>query len=558
MFIQERITVTGMWKGLNQKNKLVAGFASVILLLIIVGAAALAYLNSSASRLTESLYRDVHGSSGQLLNAGLELQEASSALRAAWSAGTAEERGAWAESFRDRAASAAGLAQAALDGLPGGASAGSARGGLPTPLAELAAELAGFAGSAELYAAQGLAALAGAGAPSAGAADAELALAAADAALADCTARLEQAAVLLDQYAGDILASFEERKNTVFSLYTLLLFILLLVIIHLGQRISRLHNTMQAEQLLYRQIGETMSDLIVLADPQGLIVYASPSHEGVLGYVPQVNTALTHYTRKHEMSASLLQNAAQGAPRITELRMRHAGGGWVWLESKISLVGSGSGYPARYMLVSREITQRKQHEEHLHKLAFYDHLTSIPNRAHFKMYMENLLTQPDRPGRQTALVLLDCDKFKLLNDTLGHLAGDEFLQLLSRDLQQTVGGGGRAFRIGGDEFAVVLNRADDPLILDAMLNAILQLFNKTWGGGGTDSFTTSASIGVALFPRHGTSINGLLRAADIAMYRAKGSGGNRALLYDRSMEDDSLTDAIRERDLGDIRAKTGN
>lgn len=548
--------MTGMWKGFNQKSKLVAGFACVILLLIIVGAAALAYLNSSASRLTESLYRDVHGSSGQLLNAGLELQEASSALHAAWNAGSPEERAAWAESFGDSAARAAAWAQSALDGLLGGDSASSARTAQQAPITAFEAELESFADSAELYAAQGLAALEGAETPSAGAAP--LALAAADAALADCTARLEQAAVLLDRYAVDMLASFDERKNTVFSLYTLLLFILLLVVIHLGQRISRLQNTLQAEQLLYRQIGETMSDLIVLADPQGLIVYASPSHEGVLGYVPQVNTALTHYTRKHEMSASLLQNAAQGVPRITELRMRHAEGGWVWLESKISLVGSGSGYPARYMLVSREITQRKQHEEHLHKLAFYDHLTSIPNRAHFKMYMENVLTQPDRPGRQTALVLLDCDKFKQLNDTLGHLAGDEFLQQLSRDLQQTVGGGGRAFRIGGDEFAVVLNRADDPLILDAMLNAILQLFNKTWGVSGTDSFTTSASIGVALFPRHGTSINGLLRAADIAMYRAKASGGNHALLYDPSMEEDALAETIRERDLGDIRAKTGN
>lgn len=197
----------------------------------------------------------------------------------------------------------------------------------------------------------------------------------------------------------------------------------------------------------------------------------------------------------------------------------------------MSPVRGSNTFPAQFMLVSREITQRKQYEERLHKLAFYDHLTAIPNRAHFKMYMENLINQPEERRKNIALALLDCDRFKQLNDTLGHLAGDEFLQLLSRELLQTVKGVGQAFRIGGDEFAVVLHRFTSPEMLDEMLQRLLKLFNKSWSIDNGSSFHTSASIGVALFPEHGSSINELLRAADLAMYLSKDRGGNEANLY---------------------------
>lgn len=112
-----------------------------------------------------------------------------------------------------------------------------------------------------------------------------------------------------------------------------------------------------------------------------------------------------------------------------------------------------------------------------------------------------------------------------------HLAGDEFLQLLSRELQHTVKGIGQAFRIGGDEFAVVLHRFTSPEMLDETLQRLLKLFNKSWSVDNGSSFHTSASIGVALFPEHGSSINELLRAADLAMYRSKDHGGNKANLY---------------------------
>lgn len=348
---------------------------------------------------------------------------------------------------------------------------------------------------------------------------------------------VEETAALLDTYAEEVTGDFANRKNSIFALYSLLLVLLLLVIIYLTRRLLTLRSEMREEQALYQLIGETMSDFILLTDANGLILYASPSHSAAFGYVPKKGEPLASYIREPEIAWAKLRSIVQTTPRMAELRMRSADGHWVWLETKVTPIKSNLAVPAQFMLVSREITQRKQYEERLHRLAFYDHLTSIPNRAHFKMYMENIIGQQEGHRQNLALALLDCDRFKQLNDTLGHLAGDEFLQQLSGELQQAVKGLGQAFRIGGDEFAVVLHLDTAPEKLDDILDRLLRLVNKAWSVNNGSSFRTSASIGVALYPEHGSTINELLRAADLAMYYSKSHGGNEANLFEESMEE---------------------
>ncbi|WP_379204474.1 diguanylate cyclase domain-containing protein [Paenibacillus sp. GCM10012306] len=338
--------------------------------------------------------------------------------------------------------------------------------------------------------------------------------------------------------AEQMRQEFQIKKIILFALFTLLLSGLLLIIVYLGRKILTLQNEKLEEQNLYQLIGEKMSDFIILTDPNGLILYASPSHSVILGYVPQKGAPLSNYIREPEIAWAKLKSVVQGTPRTSELRMRGSEGHWVWLETKVTPVQGSGAFPAQFMLVSREITQRKQYEERLHKLAFYDHLTSIPNRAHFIMYMEKLISQPPERRQEVALAMLDCDRFKQLNDTLGHLAGDEFLQLLSGELQQTVKGVGQAFRIGGDEFAVVLHRFNNPERLEETLKRILQLFSKSWSLQNSPGFHTSASIGVALYPQHGNTVNELLHAADVAMYYSKNCGGNQSNIYKQNMEEE--------------------
>jgi diguanylate cyclase (GGDEF)-like protein/PAS domain S-box-containing protein len=515
-------------------RRLILLFAAISIFSVGISIASLVYLNFAINKLSHSLYGNVYHNSERLLSADRDLHQAALALLSAVNGNFPEaEHRKFIQLFEENNAEAeAGVLAAKAQIYAAGAAylTGEQDEQLIT---ELKKELDAFDASFSQWKESGQRLLAqettGVELTSDPSSFIMVKLNAA-------RGSLDQSRVLIDSYAEQVKEGFQSRKSSLFAIYTLVLSVLLLVIIYLGRRILTLQKEIVEEQNMYQLIGETMSDFIILTDPNGLILYASPSHSVILDYVPQKGVPLSNYIREPEIAWAKLKSVVHGSPRLSELRMRGAEGHWVWLETKVTPVQGSGKFPAQFMLVSREITERKQYEERLHKLAFYDHLTSIPNRAHFKMYMENLISQPAERRQNLALALLDCDRFKQLNDTLGHLAGDEFLQLLSSELQQTVKGAGQAFRIGGDEFAVVLHRFTSPDMLDEMLKRLLQLFNKSWSIHNGASFHTSASIGVALYPQDGNSINELLHAADVAMYRSKDRGGNEANLYDPTLD----------------------
>ncbi|MCL6602609.1 MAG: diguanylate cyclase [Paenibacillus sp.] len=517
-------------------RRLILLFAAISVLLVAISITSLLYLNHTINRLSSSLYEDVYQNSELILNADRDLHQSSLALHSIMGPLTTnKERDQYTQVFEDNITQIKERIYKVTQNIASIQRPNSKQKQEELLLSELKEELESLDSSFAKWTDMGRTMIAERvqnnwKPESFSSVTVQLQM-------DETRASLDRSENLIDTYAQQVTTVFKEQKSSLFALYSLLLFLLILVIIYLGRKIIALQNEMLEEQSLYQLIGETMSDFIVLTDPNGLILYASPSHSVALGYIPKKGEPLSNYIREPEIAWAKLKSVVQGTPRMSELRMRGANGQWVWLETKVSPVTGSRSFPAQFMLVSREITQRKQYEERLHKLAFYDHLTAIPNRAHFKMYMENLITQPEERRQEIALALLDCDRFKQLNDTLGHLAGDEFLQLLSRELQQTVKGAGQAFRIGGDEFAVVLHRFSTPEMLNEMLNRLLQLFNKSWSVNKDSSFHTSASIGVALYPQHGQTINDLLRAADLAMYRSKSHGGNEANLYSEIIDD---------------------
>lgn len=516
-------------------HRLIILFTSISVLLVGISVASLLILNHTMNKLSDSLYSDVYQNSELILNADRDLYQAALALQTTvGGALTSAQRSTLSQEFEDNNAQALQRVSTARYNLDSVKSPFNGMKQSELLLEELRNELDHFGTTLTIWRDNGRELISqrvqsdwNPASYSALTIHTEL---------NEVREVLNQAEDRIDSYANQVMTEFNNLKSSLFAVYSVFLFLLVLVIFYLSRRLISLQNEMQDEKSLYQLIGETMSDFIVLTDPNGLILYASPSHATALGYVPSKGAPLSNYIREAEISWAKLKSVVQSSPRISELRMRSAEGHWVWLETKVTPIAGSRNFPAQFMLVSREITQRKQYEERLHKLAFYDHLTAIPNRAHFKMYMENLINQPEERRQEIAVALLDCDRFKQLNDTLGHLAGDEFLQLLSRELQQTVKGSGQAFRIGGDEFAVVLHRFTSPQMLDELLNRLLQLFNKSWSVNQGSSFHTSASIGVALYPQHGSSINELLRAADLAMYRSKNHGGNEANLYSEHVD----------------------
>ncbi|CAH1205571.1 hypothetical protein PAECIP111892_02716 [Paenibacillus auburnensis] len=522
---------------IKSTRRLILVFAAISILLVVISIASLLYLNSTINRLSDSLYSDVYQNSELILNADRDLYQGAVALHGAMNPDVSgEQLSLFAQDFEDNNTQIKQRLNMASYNINALQNPHKGMKQSELLLSELNDKLVNFESSFKLWKETGRELISrrvqGDWDPKAF--SAELI----NTRLNETRSNLDQAENLIDNYAQQITVEFSEKKSTLFAVYSLLLFLLIMVIIYLSRRLISMQKEMLEEKSLYQIIGETMSDFIILTDPNGLILYASPSHASVLGYIPEKGAPLSNYIREAEITWAKLKSAVQGTSRISELRMRSSAGNWVWLETKVSPISGNKVFPAQFMLISREITQRKQYEERLHKLAFYDHLTAIPNRAHFKMYMENLINQPEERRQDIALALLDCDRFKQLNDTLGHLAGDEFLQLLSRELQQTVKGSGQAFRIGGDEFAVVLHRFTSTETLNEILERLLQLFNKTWSVSKGSSFHTSASIGVALYPQHGSSINELLRAADLAMYRSKNHGGNEANMYNEQVDEE--------------------
>ena len=188
--------------------------------------------------------------------------------------------------------------------------------------------------------------------------------------------------------------------------------------------------------------------------------------------------------------------------------------------------------------VARDITERKRVEDLIAYQAYHDILTDLPNRALFKDRLGLSIIQCQRNKTKLAVMFIDLDRFKLVNDTLGHVKGDDLLQQVSARLKECLRRGDTLARMGGDEFVLIMPELNDKTvageIADKFLTALQQPFNL-----GSNEAQISASIGIAFFPDDGSSMDELIRHADIAMYHVKAQGKNGHSFYDVSMVDAS-------------------
>ena len=170
-----------------------------------------------------------------------------------------------------------------------------------------------------------------------------------------------------------------------------------------------------------------------------------------------------------------------------------------------------------------DITDRKEHETHVEKLAMEDPLTGLSNRRAFDEILKSSLARAQRAGNSTALLLVDLDKFKPLNDTLGHDRGDLVLQTVANRLTRGVRGGDVVCRLGGDEFAVIVDAVGDLKTVEEVAERIILEIRKPFSIEGTP-ITLSLSIGISIFPGDTDNADGLYKRADEALYRAKDAG----------------------------------
>ncbi len=296
----------------------------------------------------------------------------------------------------------------------------------------------------------------------------------------------------------------------------------------------------------WRSLIQNSSDIITLLDVDGTVRYESPSVLKILGYPPEdlVNHCIFNYIHPADVERvkvafeSVVQQP--GAVLTVEFRFRHQQGQWCHLESTgCSLLHD----PAVNSVVinSRDVTERNLVTARLQHHATHDALTHLPNRALLlERLAQELAAAKNNPGHQFAVLFLDLDRFKLINDSLGHAAGDQLLIALSRRLETCIRSSDTLARLGGDEFVIVLG--DGLPEADAVATAarISQTIAQPFRLEHRDIYC-NVSIGIAMGSDSYGHPADVLRDADTALYRAKVSQKGSYVVFDRAMHTRALT-----------------
>jgi diguanylate cyclase (GGDEF)-like protein/PAS domain S-box-containing protein len=223
-----------------------------------------------------------------------------------------------------------------------------------------------------------------------------------------------------------------------------------------------------------------------------------------------------------------------------ESRMRHREGHYVPVLSRAFVLRDEAGNALRISGTNTDLTERKLAEQRIHELAYFDHLTGLPNRRFLVEELERILARSMRSSLFGAVLFFDLDNFKLLNDTMGHDVGDLLLRQVSERLSRSLRHSDRIARLGGDEFVVVfenIGRAADEAVTEAshMVRKILAVLDQPYKLRDR-LFSSTASIGVAMFDGARTDVETLLKQADLAMYHAKAGGRHMARFFDPGMQ----------------------
>jgi diguanylate cyclase (GGDEF)-like protein/PAS domain S-box-containing protein len=295
-------------------------------------------------------------------------------------------------------------------------------------------------------------------------------------------------------------------------------------------------NWFQSEPL-FRQIVLDAWDTICVFDTSGRLLYASDSFEKSIGFVPahmdEIDARLDSEYRVD--IRKLFFNAAQnGNKGRLEFRFQILDGSWLWFETLALPIRLPDGTIYQIAFMSNDITVKKLQEAKLIAMAYQDPLTGLPNRRRFKEHLHQEIFYAKRTGKMMALLYLDLDDFKIINDTRGHDAGDAFLQAFSHRIRSCLREVDLFSRMGGDEFTILLPLMDSVQSVETVANRIFQCIEEPYELDG-NQLHSSVSMGIALYPTDGEDANVLLKKVDIALYHVKGRGRNSYQFYKPEM-----------------------
>ena len=318
-------------------------------------------------------------------------------------------------------------------------------------------------------------------------------------------------------------------------------------------------NEMLIEQLKesekwYRYLVDNSPDIIYTLDSKGNFTFLNDRVEILLGYPKQylIGKHYSHIVHADDLDAANYalneKRSGERATRNTEIRVKVLSenapseiGITKWLTLEFSSFGMYeqvdleqiSHYLGTYG-VAKDVTARKKAEKLINYQAYHDLLTGLANRMLFKDHLELAIAQAKRNHHMLAVMFMDLDRFKVVNDTLGHAIGDLLLQAVSTRLKQCLREGDTLARLGGDEFTLLLPQVTDRDDAAKTADKILEALGKPFEIDGHEIYA-SISIGISLYPDDGDCIDSLIKNADIAMYESKGKSRNRYQFYSNAM-----------------------
>lgn len=298
----------------------------------------------------------------------------------------------------------------------------------------------------------------------------------------------------------------------------------------------------KAEQDLrvYREIFENANEGITVTNAEAAIIDVNPAFTAITGYArdealgnnPSLLRSMRHdFTFYKSMWDRLLVNGTWSG----EIWNRRKDGSVypVWLS--ISSIRNTDGEATHYIGVFRDISEAKEQEERIRHLAFHDALTGLPNRTLLIDRLQRALLRMQRENNRVAVIFIDMDNFKTINDSLGHAVGDQLLVAFAQRIGTALRSGDSLARLGGDEFVVVVEGVFGPAQIDMFASRIFALLEKPFVVGDHDLHVTM-SVGITLGPTDGDDVERLLKNADMAMYRAKAEGKNSFRYYRPEMD----------------------
>ncbi|MGP6157441.1 MAG: putative bifunctional diguanylate cyclase/phosphodiesterase [Vulcanimicrobiaceae bacterium] len=299
---------------------------------------------------------------------------------------------------------------------------------------------------------------------------------------------------------------------------------------------TRHRANLQRLELLMAAV-ESANDMVIVTlaetSPDGYrkIVYANSAVERLTGWKPK---ELVGSTVRRFYGPNAEPESEPGPGTVPEMLHSRKDGSSFWAEVSSRPVSNDAGHVTHWLSVRRDISERKQAEASLAYVAHYDALTGLPNRVLLGDQLQRAVLEARRAHRLAAVLFIDLDFFKHVNDTLGHVEGDALLRAVATRLRGCVREGDTLCRSGADEFVLLLERLETAEACSAKAQSVLNAFVEPFKLGGRDLYVT-ASIGISRYPHDAATAEDLMRCADTAMYQAKDNGRNGFQFYESHM-----------------------